>query len=176
MIATHKSPWKLLPPSDLDARPGSASSAVLCGDLNCKYLTWNNRANNSFGHPLGAYANEHGLCVLGPSNQHLATTGKMGVLDIAILKDILLSTATEALHEQSSDHPPVILELGTEKDSPKTSIHIFIDWDKYADVETTLQPCPSLTSMPAMLDDAVDFFETALNMAHNTATIACLKY
>jgi hypothetical protein len=143
------------------------------------------RADNSNGHILEAYADEHGLCILGPQQPtHLATTGTMDVLDIAILKDIRLTTAIEALHELSSDHLPVILELGDEKDTPKTITRFFTNWDKYAEfLETTLPPCPSLPSTPALLDDAVALFESALNMARTTATttrevtyrpIACL--
>jgi hypothetical protein len=95
----------------------------------------------------------------------------MVVLDIAsIIKDIRLTTAIEALHELSY-HLPVILELGDEKDTPKTITRFFTNWDKYAEfLETTLPPCPSLPSTPALLDDAVALFESALNMARTTAT------
>jgi hypothetical protein len=49
----------------------------------------------------------------------------MDIQDIALLKDIRLSTGIEALHELSSDHSPVILDLGDEKGTSKTISCIF---------------------------------------------------
>jgi hypothetical protein len=49
----------------------------------------------------------------------------MDIQDIAILKDIRLSMGIEALHELSSEHFPVILDLGDEKSTSKTITRIF---------------------------------------------------
>jgi hypothetical protein len=54
--------------------------------------------------------------------------------------------------------------LGDEKDPPKATTRIFTHWEKFAGVlEIKLPPWPSLSSTPALLDDAVAIFETALN-------------
>jgi hypothetical protein len=60
---------------------------------------------NRNGYILEAYAEEGGLRVLGPQlPTHMTRkTGTMDVLDIAVLKNICLPTAIEALNELSSD-------------------------------------------------------------------------
>jgi hypothetical protein len=64
---------------------------------------------NSNAQIFEAYADEFGLCILRPLQPtHLATTGTVDVLDIAILKDIRFTTAIEAPHDS----------LGDEKDTP----------------------------------------------------------
>jgi hypothetical protein len=42
--------------------------------------------------------------------------GTLGVLDIAVLKNICLSTAIDSLKESSSDQLPVLHEMGDEKE------------------------------------------------------------
>jgi hypothetical protein len=86
-----------------------------------------------------------------PSNQHSwRLQAHWKFWDIAIIKDIRLSTAIEVLHELFSDHLPVILDLEDEKGTPRAIIRIFTDLEKYADVlEITLPPCPSLPFTPA---------------------------
>jgi hypothetical protein len=117
VIAGYKFPWKLPPPSDLDAIFANVSSAVMC-----KHPSWNSQVDNSNDHILKAYAIEQGLCIPGPQQPtYLATTGTMDVLDIAILKDIGLTMTIEALHELSSDYLPVILELGERRTQRRRS-------------------------------------------------------
>jgi hypothetical protein len=76
-----------------------------------------------------------GMHIRPPNNQkHLAATGTMDVLDIAILKDIRgLTTAIEALHQLSSGHLRIILELGDEKDTAKTTTRFFSNGEKHAE-------------------------------------------
>jgi hypothetical protein len=141
---------------------GCVSSAFLCEDRNYKHPTWNSRADNSNGHILEAYTDEHGLCVLGPQQPtHLATTGTMDVLDITIHKDIRLTTVFEDLHELFSEFLSPQLFTICERGTHQRQLPVFFTgWDKYADVlGTTLPPCSSLSSTPALLDDAIALFE-----------------
>jgi hypothetical protein len=161
VIAAYNSPWKLLPPPNLDGILESAFSAVLCGDLNCKHLLWSSRADNSNGRTLEAH---HGLFVLDPQQPtQLATTSAMDAMNIATLKE----SAPRAYLRL----PPCLLKLRDEKDTPNTVTSIFTDWDIYADVlETTLPPCPSSPSPPALRNNAIALFETELSIAYTTAT------
>jgi hypothetical protein len=68
-------------------------------------------------------------------------------------------TETEALHELSFDHLPVIFDLGDENDTTEIFTRIFTEWEKFGHVsETTLQPFLPLPSTPALLDDTVALF------------------
>ncbi|KAJ3622606.1 hypothetical protein Zmor_004462 [Zophobas morio] len=96
---------KVPPPSELGAIFASDFSAVLWVDLNCKHPTWNSRTGD---HIPEAYVDGHGLSILGHQRPRYLATGTMDLLDIAVLEDIRLTTAFEALHELSSYLLPVI--------------------------------------------------------------------
>jgi hypothetical protein len=69
--------------------------------------------------PFRPMLRSRGFYVLDPQQPtHLATTGATDIQDIALLKDISLSKAIEALHELSSDHLLVILDLAMRSQRP----------------------------------------------------------
>jgi hypothetical protein len=111
-------------------------------------------------------------CAYGGPQQptHLLTTGTMVVLDIVILKDIHLTTAVEALHVSPSRYSRIRRREGHTGDCHP----LFYQLRQICQVfrKTTLPPCPSLPSTPALLDDAVAFFESALSITRTTAMAA----
>ncbi|XP_063932370.1 uncharacterized protein LOC135144295 [Zophobas morio] len=158
----------------MDAILASDFSAVWCRGLNCKHPSWNSRADNSKDHILKVYT-AHGLCKLGPQRlTHSATTGTMDVLNITLLEDVRLTMGIEVLHVLSSDHLPIILEMGDEKNTLKLISLPFTNWDGYTEIlETAIPLCPSVPPTPALLDDAVALFESALAIARTTDTTTC---
>jgi hypothetical protein len=72
--------------------------------------------------------NERELHVLGPQYPtHMAKTGLPIALDIVVLKNIYILTAMEVLYGLSSDHLPVLLDLGDEKELLRTYTRTFTD-------------------------------------------------
>jgi hypothetical protein len=77
-----------------------------------------------------------------------------------------------SLNELSFDHLKVFFEFGGDKDAPETITRYFLPTGKKKAefLETTHPPCSSLLSTPALLDETVALFKSALNMACTTAT------
>jgi hypothetical protein len=95
----------------------------------------------------------------------------MDVLGIVILKDIPFLTATEPKRAVLRS-PFSYSRLRSEEGHSKGYYALFTNWDKYSEfLETALPPCPAVLSIPALLDDAVAFFKSALNMAHTATTM-----
>jgi exonuclease III len=64
IISCYKSPWKELLKKNLDQLFNNNNSVIVCGDLNSKHSSWNDRKDNPNGKILGDRAENNGIFFL----------------------------------------------------------------------------------------------------------------
>ena len=91
------------------------NTTLIAGDLNAKNAEWGCRATNAKGRTLAKVLECQDFTLLAPEEHtHIATGGGgSDILDIFLAKNIntLISTP-KAIYDLTSDHLPVLLELG----------------------------------------------------------------
>lgn len=88
---------------------------IIAGDLNAKHEFWNNSRNNKNGTTL-MEINEKTTCNIWFPEQHshIPSNGMSpSTIDLYITKNLSNILNIETVYELSSDHYPVVLELGT---------------------------------------------------------------
>jgi exonuclease III len=157
--------------SDMNNLLTTKYTNVIAGDLNAKHCSWNSKTTNQRGRMLHQHSIKNTFIVAGPNEAtHISPCSKMkeDVLDIAIIDNIKCSFHLETIAELSSDHYPVILELGDEWEDtiepPRYNLRK-ANWDKFReklDINLTHMPDPKSTTQ---LDEMVTTFKEAIQLS-----------
>lgn len=138
VISVYKSPATPLEVGDLDLIFSDPTPTIVAGDLNCKHPHWNSRLTNSNGKLLFNHMTRHGFSIYGPTKPtHYPDSGKRpDVLDIVITNNLNISLSIDVIQELSSDHNPVIIEVGNiarRVDLPERFNTKLTDWKQFRD-------------------------------------------
>ncbi|KAK2583960.1 hypothetical protein KPH14_006424 [Odynerus spinipes] len=124
VITAYRRPSSVLRNRDLDELINSGDKVLIIGDLNAVHLNWNCNRNNRSGNILENYVQNNNCTIMYPDeptnyppNNTTPTT-----IDIAINKNVSNVSNLEVRHELSSDHNPVLLNLGVQHKIRRTKI------------------------------------------------------
>lgn len=106
---------------------------IITGDLNCKNPIWNSTVENRDGTRLQEYVTNLGGIVIGPEEPTYlpSARGLPQVLDIVIMKNITQDFALRTLNQGTSDHNPILLEIGTGNENKYPIRKNKTDWNKF---------------------------------------------
>lgn len=170
IVSVYKSPSKALEESDLDSLLNLGQSTIIAGDLNCKSPDWNSLITNTNGRRLKAFAENRYLAVVGPLQPTRYGYGRPDVLDIAIMHNVAMTYSISTVTELSSDHNPVLLELGT----PTTCNDQFrtkkVSWHKFKSNLENAQDTINLYTSKRIVDEATSSLQTTIQTALVHAT------
>ncbi|GJQ65865.1 hypothetical protein Trydic_g3967 [Trypoxylus dichotomus] len=135
LVAAYKAPNKLMLESDLSEIFSTRRATILAGDLNAKHPTWNSRLTNASGKCLRRFADDFNLVVDASTEPTIYPhNGQPDVLDIVVMKNVNHFHQLTVLNELSSDHNPVLLQLGQptpeEEDTPTRHS---VSWPAFTD-------------------------------------------
>lgn len=178
LISVYKRPTTRLNVADIDILLASPIPTVLMGDFNSKHPSWNSLTANTAGNALRDHADRSTYVVAGPVDPtHFPLGGAVGrpdVLDIALLANIRCSYNLEAYPALSSDHNPVVLNLGDRLLlSPPCQRPDFhkADWDAFrAHLDAGLPEDPPPLTSTVDVDAAVESITTLIQEAIATST------
>ena len=149
--------------NDLSALLGLSDSVILAGDLNAKHPAWNSNTTTTRGRivfNLCATLNFDVVAPMSPTHFPHDPNHLPDILDVALLKNVNLRLQSiEALHELSSDHRPVIMELasrsGPSDPSQPPPTQVITDWRKVSEsLKSTTSP--HLDSIPDHIASVAD--------------------
>lgn len=170
LASVYLPPTKDLLKTDLEILFNLDDSVILAGDLNSKHVRWNCRVNNRNGRILDRIVNEINFDIIAPmeaTHFPLNLDHQPDVLDIALLKNVSMRMRSiEVAHELTSDHRPVILELGPPPNCPPPTKSL-IDWVKVGNslgnVESvTFKSIPDTITTTDETDAAIEAFSSHL--------------
>jgi Reverse transcriptase (RNA-dependent DNA polymerase)/Endonuclease-reverse transcriptase len=113
IISAYKPPKNKLCIKDLNYLTSLDRNVLIAGDLNCKDQLWFCSRGNSNGKILNNYSIKKDIRILFPdSPTYFPPKGIPSILDLAVVKGCVSMTQPETIHSLSSDHLPIIFEIG----------------------------------------------------------------
>ncbi|KAI8427039.1 hypothetical protein MSG28_014680 [Choristoneura fumiferana] len=170
LVSVYLPPTKDLLKTDLEILLNLDDSVLVAGDLNSKHTRWNCRVNNRNGRVLDRLVDELNFDILAPMEEtHFPTNPehRPDILDIALLKNVTMRMRSLVVaHELSSDHRPVILELGPPPNCPPPT-RSRVDWVKVGkaleDVNSpSFKAIPNVITTTDETDAAIEAFSSHL--------------
>lgn len=135
IISAYLSPNKTILQTDLNAVFAGEDSVILAGDLNCRHVQWHCNPSNSNGRALLRMTDTLDIDIVAPmeaTHYPPIVEQRPSTLDIALFKSISLGIrSVEVIHQLSSDHRPVTLELGPPPNTAPPT-RLITDWEKVA--------------------------------------------
>ncbi|GJQ79297.1 hypothetical protein Trydic_g16165 [Trypoxylus dichotomus] len=132
LVAAYKAPNRQLLEDDLCEIFDTRGAVILAGDLNAKHPSWNLRQTNASGTCLRRLADDLHLLVDATAEPTIYPHN--GQPDVLIMKDVAQFHQLTVLNELSSDHNPVLLQLGQaapEDEEPR--MRNTMSWPAFAD-------------------------------------------
>lgn len=150
------------------------------GDLNAKHTAWRCSTSNNYGKKLLQYIEQNDINVLAPTDPTFfgGNTKFPNILDVALIKNLARTTNIKTLTELSSDHNPIILEIGILNLAENIYTRTKTDWDKYkkyltenlrlqCDIKTTEHIEDACHSFTKTITDAVKHATASLESKEN---------
>lgn len=133
--SVYHPPSNIFNPDEIKNAFKSDIATIMAGDLNAKHVQWNSTCNNPRGSALNKLVQTLPIIIDAPAEHtHLhKPTNTTDVLDIVLLKNVSLNYHLETTIELSSDHHPVLFQLGT-GDEEDTFTKTKTNWEKYRDI------------------------------------------
>lgn len=134
-VAIYNSPKRDLLERDLNTLSNMDDLPfILAGDFNAKHSAWHSRLTNKRGRTLYNFALKEHLDIFGPEEPtYFSNQGyRPDVLDIAVSRRITSTTEISTLHELSSDHNPIIIDIGDDASQLPSPTHKITDWPYFA--------------------------------------------
>lgn len=173
LVSVYKPPLKTLLDEELDDLLQGRNATILAGDLNCKHESWHSKTRNTNGRRLRRYADEGlGIQIVGPTEPTIypVNGGDPDILDIVVMKDVILDCNLTTCRELSSDHNPVIMELGPQGYANSLRERRTVNWRKFEDhLSATLKPTTE-PNTPDEIDQAVKDLEENIKRSLEAAT------
>lgn len=177
LIAAYNRPNLLLLEEDLSVIFDGRNATILAGDLNSKHPTWNSRTANRNGNCLRRFADDFELTVDGPDEPtHHTPNARPDVLDIVVMKNVTMTHQLNVLSELSSDHNPVLLQIGDPTHNQDEPRHIqTISWPAFkvhiAQNLDDIQPINTTVELEAAVTCLTDRITHSIRYATNTTRI-----
>lgn len=173
LVAAYNPPNRRLLERDLTGALDTDKGVIIAGDLNAKHPAWNSRIANANGKILRSFTEESGILVDAPADHTFYPSNaeqRSDVLDLVVIKDIRLVHRVTTLNELSSDHLPVLLQLG---DVPDVSVPVersTVSWPAFTDhMQHNMGPIQPIRNAQE-LEEAVERFTVAVGESLRYAT------
>lgn len=155
-------------------------TAILGGDFNAKRIPWGNLTTNTHGRTLHLIIEKNDLNFISPGEPtHFWPENQFPpeTLDIFLSKNVELNFKITAIHELTSDHIPVTLQLenisNPDTDPPDKTI---INWGKYKDsLMNEDTPTPTLTTCKEINQEISNFTRTIRNAIEAATSLKFTK-
>lgn len=173
IASVYLSPNKNINQPDLEALFAMGDAVILAGDFNSRHAQWSCNRSNRNGRVLSNLSESMLFDILvpmTPTHYPLVAGHAPSSLDLALLKNVSLRMRSiETIHALSSDHRPVVLQLGPAADSTPVT-KLVTDWDKLEKLleSTDSQPLstiPDVIASPHETVAAVDALSSHLTNA-----------
>ena len=121
---------------------------IIGGDLNAKHQDWGCRSTSNRGALIQESATELEYFIRPPNEPtHYGSFGQPEILDLFLLKNIRKASTTQAIHDLSSDHLPIIFEYGDIRYRRQyTKVRTFTDWGKLQEKLEAADDLPTINS------------------------------
>lgn len=136
LVAAYNAPNRRLLERDLTGAWNTDKGVIIAGDLNSKHPAWNSRIANANGRILRNFTEETGVLVDAPAEHTFYPSNERqlsDVLDVVVIKDIRLVHRVTTLNELSSDHLPVLLQLGDVPDARVPVERSTVSWPAFTE-------------------------------------------
>ncbi|VEN64529.1 unnamed protein product [Callosobruchus maculatus] len=137
--------------ADLEVLLDCSGPLIAAGDYNCKHRAWHSRLNSTCGVRLYNHVMRNGCLIHSteePTHHPFNHLQAPDVIDFAISRNCRFRVTSRVMYDISSDHLPVILEVGNEHNlEEQTPSRKRVDWELY---KSLLREFPSI---PIIIDD-----------------------
>nr|CAH7757711.1 unnamed protein product [Callosobruchus chinensis] len=121
--------------ADLEVLLDYSGPLVVAGDFNCKHRAWHSRLNSTSGIRLYNYVLRNGCLIHSteePTHYPFNHLQAPDVIDFAISRSCRYSIISRIMYDISSDHLPVVLEVGDKNTLDEESpLKKRVDWELY---------------------------------------------
>lgn len=173
LVAAYNPPNRQLLEGDLTGVLDTDKGVVLAGDLNAKHPSWNSRIANANGRILRSFTDETGILTDAPTDHTFYPSSerqRSDVLDVVVIKDVRLVHRVTTLNELSSDHLPVLLQLGDVPDPRVPVERSTVSWPAFTDhLQHNMGPIRPIRNAQE-LDEAVERLTGAIEDSLRYAT------
>lgn len=164
--SVYNPPTKTITNDDIELLFRETMPTIVAGDLNAKHPAWNSRSTNRLGRQLSQILDGKPHIIVdapvAPTFYHNNPNFRPDILDIALLRGVRQTHSLTTLAELSSDHNPVLLQLGLDAAHQDTITIRKTDWSEFTRIALeNIGKVPDLTT--------TDDIDKAVN--HLTATI-----
>lgn len=153
---------------------------LLVGDLNAKHLSWGSNINNQYGNELFHICNTQALLIYAPINPtHFSTRNTSDIIDIAVNKNVNLNIEITSEDELSSDHNPIVLQLGDNEYITESITLKKTDWDKFREIFENFGKIKRINNTEELEDEInylTNFISTAIHSATTSTLAPITKY
>lgn len=150
---------------------------IIAGDLNSKHHEWGCRITNRKGRALHTYCSAVDLSIYGPPEPTHFGFYRPDILDIVITKQIINPPTLTVLHELSSDHQPLLIEIDLAPIPYSFPIRTNINWNFFP-YALSLSPVPSISSTEDLENEVALFIhelQDSLNICTKRTPVAPRK-
>lgn len=175
LVAAYNPPNRRLLEGDLTGVLDTDKGVVIAGDLNAKHPSWNSRVANANGRILRSFTDESGILTDAPSDHTYYPSNdrqRSDVLDVVVMKDVRLVHRVTTLNELSSDHLPVLLQLGDVPDVRVPVVRSTVSWPAFTDHMHhnmgQIQPIHNAQELDEAVERLTVAIEDSLRYATNT--------
>lgn len=166
-LAIYNPPSKRILDQDLDIIIKNNVPKIAAGDFNAKNDTWFSTTINKNGTILYNHCIKNNYTVIAPDEPTYypyRADGRPDVLDICLLQNINTNISLKVIHELSSDHEPVELNLKTDIQQTNKLTYNFrnICWEKYQFLTLNNAPKNYNLNSPKDIEDVIERQTTAI--------------
>lgn len=149
---------------------------IIAGDLNAKHPSWNSRTINNYGRKLQQLTTTNNIQTLAPTDPTFyGPIGRPDVLDMILHKDIPRNITTQTIPELSSDHNPILIEVGYHMHQPNLTTKSRIDWPHFKEHISNSLKLKNLNKSPEELEENCTNFARCITIALEKSTITTTR-
>ncbi|KXZ75606.1 hypothetical protein TcasGA2_TC035039 [Tribolium castaneum] len=146
---------------------------ITAGDFNAKHINWGSHRSKRNGNILNDFTDQHlDISVMAPAEPtfYQNSDGAADILDVAIVKNVVHQVRLTAINDLSSDHNPVLMQIGNEANDPMVCRYTSVDLRKFTKhLVNNFGTIPPIRSTEK-INEAVQTFETKIRDAITSAT------
>ncbi|EFA12510.2 putative RNA-directed DNA polymerase from transposon X-element-like Protein [Tribolium castaneum] len=137
LFACYNRPQIPILEEDLQTLFDGNTPTIAAGDFNAKHINWGSRRSNRNGNILNGFTDQHlDISVMAPVEPtfYRNSDGTADILDVAIVKNVVHQVRLTAINDLSSDHNPVLMQIGNEANDP---IHLVNNFGTIPPIRST---------------------------------------
>lgn len=157
---------------DLETVLLSGHTVIAAGDFNAQHRDWNCVRSNTSGRTITTFLERYPDCSVSapPQPTCFVSSSNPSTIDFAIVRNNPFVTQTVAINDLSSDHNPVIMQLGNLNRRLNPPLQRSINFSKFHDhLQSNYGPLPNIKT-PNEMEEAVSNFTAKFQEAIDYAS------